>query len=163
MKNLFSTILIISLYFQIHLVKAQSALPVLNKQVVEYVNTVIGKQVDRGECWDLANQALKRINAEWDKKYAYGKPLNPKKDEIFPGDMIQFEGVKVEYQKENMIFKEEMKHHTAVVYKVIEPGVYQLAHQNTSFSGRKVGLSELRLDSVKKGKLKFYRPTKEKI
>jgi hypothetical protein len=143
--------------------KAQRHVPPLNKKVIEYVNSVIGKQVDRGECWDLANQALIKIDAEWDKKYAYGKALNPKKDEIYPGDMIQFEGVKVEYQKDNMILKEEMKHHTAVVYKVLEPGVYQLAHQNTSFSGRKVGLSELRLDSVKKGKLKFYRPTKEKI
>ena len=141
---------------------AQSSIPPLNKKIIEYVNSVIGKQVDRGECWDLANQALIKINAEWDKKYAYGKLINPKKDEIYPGDMIQFEGVKVEYQRDNMIMKEEMKHHTAVVYKVVEPGVYQLAHQNTSFSGRKVGLSELRLDDVKRGKLKFYRPTKEK-
>lgn len=141
---------------------AQTSIPPLNKKVIEYVNSVIGKQVDRGECWDLANQALVRIEAEWDKKYSYGRLINPKKDEVYPGDMIQFEGVKVEYQKDNMILKEEMKHHTAVVYKVLEPGVYQLAHQNTSFSGRKVGLSELRLENVKKGKLKFYRPTKEK-
>lgn len=162
MNHLFKTTFIL-FFFQISILQAQNSIPSLNKEVIQYVNSVIGKQVDRGECWDLANQALIKIGAEWDKKYAYGKALNPKKDEIFPGDMIQFEGVKVEYQKENMVFKEEMKHHTAVVYKVLERGVYQLAHQNTSFSGRKVGLSELRLESVKKGKMKFYRPTKEKI
>lgn len=162
MEKVLKAFLIVTLGLQLSISQAQNSIPPLNKQVIEYVNSVIGKQVDRGECWDLANQALIRIDAVWDRKYAYGKLLNPKKDEIYPGDMIQFDGVKLEYQKGNMIFKEEMKHHTAVVYKVIEPGVYQLAHQNTSFSGRKVGLSELRLESVKKGKMKFYRPTKEK-
>jgi hypothetical protein len=62
--------------------------------VVEYVESVIGEQVDRGECWDLAYQALTRIDAKWDGKYKYGREINPKRREVFPGDIIQFKNVK---------------------------------------------------------------------
>ncbi|HNX58050.1 MAG TPA: hypothetical protein PKK43_03055, partial [Spirochaetota bacterium] len=30
----------------------------LNEKVIAYVNTVLGKKVGRGECWDLAQEAL---------------------------------------------------------------------------------------------------------
>jgi hypothetical protein len=132
--------------------------PDLNKQIIKYVNSVMGKQVDRGECWDLANQALTKHNAKWNGEYIYGKEINPEKDEVFPGDIIQFEKVKVKYTNGNTITTETMGHHTAIVYKVYKKGKYQLAHQNTGFSGRKVGLSDLELENVIKGKMKFYRP-----
>lgn len=137
---------------------AQTKIPELNKKIIKYVESVIGKQVDRGECWDLANQALTRTNAKWDGKYKYGKEVDPKKDEIYPGDIIQFEKVKVKYTQGNTTTIESMPHHTAIVYKVLGKGQYQLAHQNTGFSGRKVGLSKLELENVVKGKMKFYRP-----
>ncbi len=133
-------------------------LPVLNQKIVDYVTTVIGKKVDRGECWDLANRALTDNNAEWDGQYKYGKRIDPKKDEVMPGDIIQFENVKVVYKKGNTTTTEMMPHHTAIVYKVIAPGVYELAHQNTGFSGRKVGLSEFNLEHMVKGRIYFYRP-----
>jgi hypothetical protein len=139
-------------------VTAQKKLPDLNKKIIKYVETVIGTQVDRGECWDLANQALTRNNAKWDGIYKYGRQVDPKKDEILPGDIIQFEKVKVKYTNGNTITTESMAHHTAIVYKVYSKGKYQLAHQNTGFSGRKVGLSNLELENVTKGKMKFYRP-----
>ena len=66
---------------------AQKNIPELNKSIVEYVKSVEGKKVDRGECWDLANQALKRVNADCDKIYVYGNSVNPEKDQIFPGDL----------------------------------------------------------------------------
>lgn len=133
-------------------------LPVLNQKIVDYVTSVIGKKVDRGECWDLANRALTDNNAEWDGQYKYGKRIDPKKDEVMPGDIIQFENVKVVYKKGNTTTTEMMPHHTAIVYKVIAPGVYELAHQNTGFSGRKVGLSEFNLEHMVKGRIYFYRP-----
>jgi len=79
-------------------VKADNDLPELNMQIVEYVESVMGEQVDRGECWDLANQALTRIDARWDGKYKYGREVNPKRREIYPGDIIQFKDVKVRYR-----------------------------------------------------------------
>jgi hypothetical protein len=136
----------------------QDSIPGLNRQIIEYVKTTIGKKVDRGECWDLANEALILVNAEWNHEYKYGKPLNPKKDIIYPGDIIQFEGVKVKYKKENAIITETMEHHTAIVYRVIDVGIFELAHQNTGFSGRKVGLSTLDIKNIIRGKMTIYRP-----
>jgi hypothetical protein len=132
--------------------------PELNRKIISYVSSVMGRQVDRGECWDLANQALTRNNAKWNGEYIYGKEIDPEKETVYPGDIIQFEKVKVKYAQGNVITTETMGHHTAIVYKVYRKGKYQLAHQNTGFSGRKVGLSDLDLNSVIKGKIKFYRP-----
>lgn len=136
----------------------QGTIPEPNKRIIAYVSTVIGTQVDRGECWDLANQALTRINAKWDHQYKYGKQVDPEHDIIYPGDIIQFKNVKVTYKIGNTIYKETMAHHTAIVYKVIKKGVYEIAHQNTSATGRKVGVGKLDLSTVIKGKLYFYRP-----
>ena len=136
------------------------SIPTLNQGIIDYVNTVINKRVDRGECWDLAYQALTRVGAEWDGKYRYGRLIDPNKVKVYPGDLIQFKGVKLKYQKNGSTYQESMAHHTAIVYEVIKPGVYRIAHQNTGFSGRKVGISDLRLDSRVRGRMMFYRPVK---
>ncbi len=161
MRFIFLFLLLYSPLFLNQHAKAQEDIPTLNNKIVAYVNSVMGTQVDRGECWDLAAQALNRNNAEWDGMYVYGKEIDPEKDEVFPGDIIQFKNVKVRYVKDMTIYNEEMKHHTAIVYTVIEPGVYEIAHQNTAYTGRKVGVSILDLSTVQKGKLTFYRPIKE--
>ena len=140
---------------------AQNNIPELNKEIIKYVKSVKGKKVDRGECWDLANQALKLVDADWDKEYVYGNRIDPKTDKVFPGDLIQFENVKVKYTEGNATYTELMTHHTAIVYKVLEKGVYEIAHQNTQFSGRKVGISKLNINYIVKGKIYFYRPTKK--
>ena len=136
-------------------------IPELNKKIVSYVESVIGTRVDRGECWDLANQALTRYDAEWDHQFRFGKRVYPSRDTIYPGDIIQFKNIKIKYREGNTIHTETMGQHTAIVYEVIGTGHYKLAHQNTGFSGRKVGVSELNLDHVVKGKMYFYRPVKE--
>ena len=141
-------------------------LPQLNKKVVDYVDKVIGKKVDRGECWDLASAALDYAGAHLDRTdqksiYIFGAEINPKKDEILPGDIVQLENVLLEYTKGNGIYHENMTHHTAIIYKVIESNYFKIAHQNTSFSGKKVGLSEFKLTDVKKGKVIFYRPVEK--
>ena len=136
----------------------KESIPVLNQQIVAYVKSVIGKKVDRGECWDLANEALTKAHAKWDGDFKFGKPVNPAKDTIYPGDLIQFENVVLNYAKGEMQYKELMSHHTAIVYKVNAKGEYEIAHQNTGQYGRKVGLSELKLSDMTKGKTVFYRP-----
>ncbi|RPH32810.1 MAG: hypothetical protein EHM93_07735 [Bacteroidales bacterium] len=140
---------------------SQDSVPALNREVIEFVKTTIGKKVDRGECWDLANKALTLIKADWDLQYKYGKLVNHKKETVYPGDIIQFEGVKVKYKKGNTTYTESMEHHTAIVYRVIDKGVFELAHQNTGFSGRKVGLSTLDISTIIKGKMSIYRPVKK--
>lgn len=155
---LFGTILILFYAFPVNQLIAQGSIPELNKSIIEYVESVIGEKVDRGECWDLAYQALTRNNADWDVKFQYGKPVNPKREPVLSGDLIQFKNVKLKYRIANTTYTEFMEQHTAIVYKVKRKNVFTIAHQNTDFSGRKVGLSDLNLNHVIKGKVKIYRP-----
>jgi hypothetical protein len=133
-------------------------IPALNQKIIELVRQQIGKTVGRGECWDLAAMALNQTGANWDKRYAFGRLVDPEKECVYPGDFIQFEGVKVKYKKGNSVFTENMDHHTAVINEVKSKGVYVLAHQNTGTSGRKVGLSDLDLKTIISGKYFVYRP-----
>ena len=139
---------------------AQDQIPELNQKIIDYVTSTIGTQVNRGECWDLAAEALNQNDAIWDWEYEYGDLYNPKKQDVLPGDLIQFENVKLEYTEGRITYTETMAHHTAIVYRVIDQKnkIFELAHQNTNFSGRKVGLSKFNIQHVTKGKMMFYRP-----
>lgn len=138
----------------------QTELPELNRKIVEYLTTTIGTKVNRGECWDLAYEALNRHNAQWDGQFKYGRRINPRNEEVLPGDLIQFKNVELKYVIGNVHYTETMGQHTAIVYRVIdqENKIFELAHQNTDFSGREVGLSDFNLNHVTKGRLWFYRP-----
>ena len=130
------------------------AIPPLNKKIIEYVNQVKGKKVDRGECWDLLNKSLEYSEAVWEPSLVYGKEINPKKDIVYPGDMIQLYNVKISTLDET---EWSLIQHSAIIYNVIERGVYEIAHQNVN-NVKKVIISNLDLSTVKKGKIKFYRP-----
>lgn len=148
------------LFFSCISIFSADSIPNSNAIIVNYVKTVIGKKIDRGECWDLAYEALTLIHAKWDGKFKYGRLLNPDKDTIYPGDIIQFKKVVVEYKSSNGLetTRQTMNQHTAIVFKVNGIGDYDIAHQNTNFSGRKVGISKLVLKNIKKGKIYIYRP-----
>jgi hypothetical protein len=134
------------------------SIPLLNQKVISCVKTTLGTKVGHGECWDLAAQALNQNQAAWDHKYKFGREINPASECVYPGDIIQFEGVLVRFRKGPRNYQETMEHHTAVVYEVKEKGVFVLIHQNTVYSGRRVGLSELDLKTIVRGKIKIYRP-----
>lgn len=136
------------------------SVPELNKQVIAFVTTKIKKKVGKGECWDLAAEALNSVGAKWNGQFIYGNVVHYKTECVYPGDIMQFKGVKIHYQVNNRVYDEKMDQHTAIIYEVKAKGDYILAHQNTAFSGRKVGLSELRLDDITKGKFIIYRPVK---
>ena len=148
---LFSLLLLIG-------IKIQAQTPALNQKIIKYVALQIGKQVDRGECWDLAYEALTRNKCNWDGKYGYGKKLNLKTDTIYIGDIIQFTNVTIKYTANGALYKETFKHHTAIVYEVIAPGNFKIAHQNNGFSGKKVGISVLKLSNKISGTIEIYRP-----
>ena len=48
----------------------------------------------------------------------------------------------------------------AIIYEVKGNGEYVLAHQNTAYTGRKVGTSPLNLMNVTGGKITIFRPEK---
>ena len=133
-------------------------IPEANQKIRDYVTSVIGTRVDRGECWDLAHNALELVGAKWDHQYVFGKEVNPEKDSIYPGDIIHFSNVTIRSKEGNTITTQSFPQHTAIIYEVLGKGVYRIAHQNTGFSGRKVGLSVLVLADRKSGKIRIYRP-----
>jgi hypothetical protein len=133
-------------------------IPELNKQLLNFVRTTINTKVGRGECWDLAAEALTRVNARWDKKFEFGKQINPKKECVFAGDIMQFEGVLVRYENNGYFYEDIMDQHTAIIFAVKGEGDFVMAEQNTSQSGRKVALHPLKLKNVVKGHYKIFRP-----
>jgi hypothetical protein len=132
--------------------------PDLNRRIQAFVKSSLGKKIGRGECWDLAAEALNSTGAKWDGQFGFGKPIDPRKDCVFPGDVIQFRNVRVTYRKGNTFYEEEMDQHTALVYEVKEKGKYVVAEQNTSRLGRRVGLNDLELENIRKGRTQFFRP-----
>lgn len=141
-------------------------LPELNAKIITYVDSVMGTKVDRGECWDLAAKALAYSGAYFDRSSmknitTYGRKLNPNKEEILPGDLIQFENVQMKWTVGNTSYSSSMAQHTAIVYKVNAEKDYEIAHQNTSEWGKKVGVSNFNLNHVTKGKVMIYRPIAE--
>lgn len=134
------------------------SIPELNKKIIAFVTTKINKQVGRGECWDLAAESLNSNHAEWDGNYCFGKEINFKNECVYPGDIMQFEGVKIEYKEGNRSFIENLAHHTSIIYVTKSNSQFIVAEQNTSTSGKKVALNPLDLKNITKGKLRIFRP-----
>lgn len=144
----------------------QSDVPELNGKIMDFVNKSIGKKIGTGECWDLAAEALEYSGAFHDRTsektiYIFGKEFDPKKDKVYPGDIVQMKNITLRYEKDNAIYTETMTLHTAIIFEVRGSGDFEIAHQNTSYSGKKVGLSSFRLRDIKSGKVTFYRPYKK--
>lgn len=133
------------------------SVPELNKGVLAFAQSKMNKKVGRGECWDLAKFALEHVGASWDGGYMFGRKLE-KGECLLPGDIIQFERIKIKYKKGSNTFTESMPHHTAIIYEVISEDEVKLAHQNTGYTGRKVGISGLRFSTIQSGKYIVYRP-----
>jgi hypothetical protein len=148
-----SVIIFVFLLFVSNKTKGQDTLSVSQK-IVSFCDKHIGKKVGKGECWDLAKEALDFSGAKWTSPYEFGKIVSPKKDAVLPGDIIQFENVKIVYPDKSW---KELPHHTAIIYKVISPGHFTIAEQNSN-NKRFVVLSEIDLSYVKKGKYTIYHP-----
>ena len=133
----------------------------LNAQIISFVKSNMNKKVGTGECWDLASEALNQAKAKWNGELVFGTKLDYQKECIYPGDIVQFEGVKLKYIENKMTYVEAMEHHTAIIYEVKGIGDYTLAHQNTAYTGRKVGTSKFNVKDIISGTFTIYRPVKQ--
>lgn len=145
---------------QINRLSIHDSIPEMNKQIIDFVKSKIKTKVGTGECWDLAAEALKSVNATWNMPYVFGREVNYKYEPVFPGDIIQFEGIQLNYVINNKKYTEKMSHHTAIIFEVKDNTNFTIAHQNNGYSGRKVGVSPLELKTITRGKFKIYRPVK---
>jgi len=141
----------------------QDSLPAVNKGVVAFVREHMGEQVGRGECWDLAAEALNIAGAKWDGDYGFGRKVDPERELVLPGDIVQFERVEFQWEEGREVHTIRMPHHTAVVLEVPGKGgratdAYVIAQQNTQETGRRTGTGELVLSRRSKGRIVFFRP-----
>lgn len=129
-------------------------MPEVNKKIIAFCDKNMGKKVGKGECWDLAAEALNSSGAKWTPPYDFGKELNTNKEVVLSGDIIQFEKVKLVYPDGSW---KEFPQHTAVIYKVIGKNHYTIAEQNSNRK-RFVILSDVDMNHLKKGKYSIFRP-----
>jgi hypothetical protein len=132
----------------------------LNEKVLAYVNGVIGKTIGSGECWDLAQEALDTNGADWSRPVNYGMLLDPGKDLIKPGDIIQFKSVRLQTKLANGVIMNRTigaPDHTAIIIGVEGEKIYKLAHQNSD-GKRYVITSAVDLNGMITGKFWIYRP-----
>jgi len=127
----------------------------INQKVISWVHGQLGKQVGRGECWDLADQALRKAGAhssnttDADADYEWGEAI--KLADAGPGDVLQFRNYSVtttttttkkftdgtedtETEEETV----ERPHHTALVDTNPGNGWINIVEQNAPPKGKRV-------------------------
>jgi hypothetical protein len=132
----------------------------ISGRVLAHVNSVMGKTVGSGECWDLAQEALDAAGADWIRPFKFGLPLDPIRDEIRAGDIIQFRSVRMVKMLKNggkMFHTLGAPDHTAIIIGVEGKKKYRLAHQNSN-GKRYVITSEVDLNDMVSGTFLIYRP-----
>jgi hypothetical protein len=128
--------------------------------VLAFAQGNMGKQVGNGECWTLADQALlaagaKRPNTGGLGLNEFGKAvggINPPASVMKPGDIIQFEGVKVV----DGFSTNDFGHHTAIVQSVQGTHVTML---NQNVNGQRfVQTTTIDFTKVTQGTYKVFEP-----
>ncbi len=138
-----------------------AAVPPLNAKVLNYAKSHLGKQVGDGECWALANEALRAAGAHQPGRagypaYVFGKQVSL--NAIVPGDVLQFEQVRFAHRyPDGRSYSSDFPHHTAIVYSVRGHEI-TLIQQNSN-GVRKVTTGTINLDHRSPGgALKAFRP-----
>ncbi|HPV42308.1 MAG TPA: hypothetical protein PKX40_14105 [Spirochaetota bacterium] len=132
----------------------------ISGSILAYVKRVMGKTVGSGECWDLAQEALDGTGADWSRPFQFGLPLDPERDEVKAGDIIQFKSVRIERKLDNggrFFHTMGAPDHTAIIIGVEGKKQYRLAHQNSD-GKRYVITSEVDLNYMTAGTFWIYRP-----
>lgn len=154
----------------------------LNAALVRFCRSNLGRKVGNGQCSELAVLGLPAIGARLDFNNPWGTPLciygatngrqylqlapagktrgNPRKVNLKPGDIIQYENVKFErrWNGGNSYSFQEYPHHTSVIEQVSRDGntlkVLEQNVNNTQFVVETV----LYLPDQTQGTLRVTRP-----
>ncbi|OHD63653.1 MAG: hypothetical protein A2176_05845 [Spirochaetes bacterium RBG_13_51_14] len=132
----------------------------INDQIVASVKSMIGKRVGSGECWDLVQEVLDINGADWGHPLNFGELLDPDKDLIKTGDIIQFKAVTLVEKFPSGAVKHQTigaPDHTAVIIGVAGTKIYRLAEQNSD-GKRFVITSTVNCNAIISGTYRIYRP-----
>jgi hypothetical protein len=127
--------------------------PPLNWSVLRFAIEHRDMQVGNGECWTLADEALKAAGASHPDTYVWGRALGSG-EPVIHGDIVQFTSVRLENGQSWMTIGTPA--HTAIIERVNGPGEYVLIHQN--FGGRTVKETPVDLGTKTAGEFVIYRP-----
>jgi hypothetical protein len=132
----------------------QAPATTVNTKVLDFARRRLGQQVGRGECWDLAYQALSTAGAKLPGTEGYGWiQFGLAVTTAIPGDIIQFENVKFVYANGS---SNTMTKHTAIVEQV-SGTVIELIHQNSN-GIRSPTRGTIDLKAKTQGTVTIYRP-----
>ena len=152
----------------------------LGEQVVTFARGKLGQSVGSGECFDLADQALRSAAAKSaadfgsvakDADYVWGNPVSL--GDVRPGDIIQFRDYRydrtIETDTRTDTDFQQRPHHTSIVERVDGGGALTVLEQNAP-EGRPGRRSQLFFADVSttsggkkttitvQGAFRFYRP-----
>jgi len=121
----------------------------LSSEVASFARSRLGTQVGRGECWDLAEEALRssgaRTSGDFGRaragNYVWGTPIPL--SAIQPGDIIQFRSYRLTIETttvgddgssnwEEATLTRGAPNHTAIVATVNSNGSVEVLEQNVS-------------------------------
>jgi hypothetical protein len=168
--------------------KGEAMAHTTNQKVVIWAQGQLGKKIGKGECWDLAEEALKQAGAQTsnnlgpvdpDSDYIWGDSIDVK--DVIPGDILQFRDHEVTTTTEteytfpdgsSEIVTEtttaQRPHHTAVVNgKLDADGAVKTLDQHVKPLGKVVQNKKLYTRDVapvvKKAVEKRKNPTTKKL
>jgi hypothetical protein len=128
-----------------------AGIPLLNRRVLQFALSQMGRKVGNGECWTLADQALRRSGARGANNFNFGRQIPLA--QIQPGDILQFKSARFDFGNSFYFFG--TPDHTVVVLGV-EGTKVSILHQNF---GKKI-VTKLNVDfkNMTKGKVWAWRP-----
>lgn len=114
----------------------------LGDKVLQFAQDNLGKKVSNGQCWDLAERALRKAGAKTsntyydgnkqkfgDADYVWGKKIA--QNELKAGDIIQFRDYEVKLKKPNGAWITVGRpHHTAIMESKNSDGSITVIEQN---------------------------------
>ena len=128
-------------------------LPTMNKRVLEYAKSKIGKYVGNGQCWTFANEALKAVGGKQPFVHykgqidTFGLKLRGVQ-QVRPGDILQMHNVRFS----NGI---GTSRHTAIITGV-KGTVLTVLEQNVA--GSPVQYGTLDVSTLTQGRIDYFRP-----
>ncbi len=142
----------------------------IHEQVLRFARTRLDRKVGRGQCFDLADQALRAAGAASASDYGEVTPradyvwgLRVMVSSVRPGDIVQFRNYRVDFETADGTGFETRgnPNHTAIVASVSDNGVFEVYEQNV-YNVQAVRRNTLyfeRGDGIRiTGSFQFYRP-----
>jgi hypothetical protein len=128
-----------------------ASVPLLNRRVLQYSLSQMGRKVGNGECWTLAAQALRQSGARGANNFNFGQEIPLAR--VQPGDILQFKSARFDFGNSYYFFG--TPDHTVIVSGV-QGSKVSILHQNF---GKKI-VTKLTIDfkNMTKGKVWTWRP-----